>query len=105
MLVNLCVQVSYNYHSHLIGRAGQYINLVMEKTNTRIHFPDQNRLDGYRKSNQVVIRGQLRDVEIARQKIRVYTFTCHIFYKKACNKLIMLQIYYNSGNCSSRVHC
>ena len=65
------MEVSYPYHSYLIGRSGVSINQVMEQTNTRIHFPDQNRISGQKKSNRVVIRGSMTDAENARQRIRV----------------------------------
>lgn len=65
------MEVSYPYHSHLIGRSGQNINRLMQETKTRIHFPDRNRIAGQIKSNNVVIRGQLVALEDARQRIRV----------------------------------
>lgn len=43
----------------------------MEETDTRIHFPDRNRMTGEPKSNNVVIRGQMSNLEKARQRIRV----------------------------------
>jgi len=42
----------------------------MQDTSTKIHFPDQNRIAGQRKSNRVAIRGRPNDIEEARQKIR-----------------------------------
>jgi hypothetical protein len=65
------MEVSYTFHSHLIGRSGQNINRVMEDTETRIHFPDRNRIAGESKSNSVVIRGPIANLENARQRIRV----------------------------------
>lgn len=65
------MEVSYTFHSHLIGRSGQNINRLMEETDTRIHFPDRNRMTGEPKSNNVVIRGQMSNLEKARQRIRV----------------------------------
>ena len=67
----LSIEVSYPFHSHLIGRSGQNINRVMEETETRIHFPDRNRIAGESKSNSVIIRGPLANLENARQRIRV----------------------------------
>lgn len=67
----MSMEVSYPFHSHLIGRSGQNINKVMKETGTRIHFPDRNRISGQSKSNTVVIRGQLGDLENARQRLRV----------------------------------
>ena len=43
----------------------------MEETGTRIHFPDGNRISGQVKSNGIVIRGEIVNLEIARQRIRV----------------------------------
>ena len=43
----------------------------MADTGTRIHFPDQNRISGEKKSNNVVIRGEIPNLENARQQIRV----------------------------------
>ena len=43
----------------------------MEETETRIHFPDRNRIAGESKSNSVIIRGPLANLENARQRIRV----------------------------------
>ncbi len=71
MPASLTLEISYPFHSHLIGRCGRTINSVMEHTRTRVHFPDQNRIAGRKKSNQVVVRGQMNDVELARQRIRV----------------------------------
>ncbi|XP_057370442.1 protein bicaudal C homolog 1-like isoform X1 [Daphnia carinata] len=67
----LSMEVSYTFHSHLIGRSGQNINRLMEETGTRIHFPDRNRITGEPKCNNVVIRGQLPNLEKARQRIRM----------------------------------
>ena len=67
----LSMEVSYPFHSHLIGRSGKNINLLMEETGTRIHFPDGNRISGQVKSNGIVIRGEIANLEIARQRIRV----------------------------------
>jgi hypothetical protein len=67
----LSIEVSYPFHSHLIGRSGQNINRVMEETETRIHFPDRNRIAGESKSNSVIIRGPLANLENACQRIRV----------------------------------
>ncbi|KAK4018783.1 hypothetical protein OUZ56_000825 [Daphnia magna] len=70
-LATLSMEVSYTFHSHLIGRSGQNINRLMEETDTRIHFPDRNRMTGEPKCNNVVIRGQLSNLEKARQRIRM----------------------------------
>ncbi|KAI9558075.1 hypothetical protein GHT06_014828 [Daphnia sinensis] len=69
-LPTLSIEVSYPFHSHLIGRSGRNINRIMEDTGTRIHFPDRNRIAGELKSNNVIIRGQLAGLEKARQRIR-----------------------------------
>ncbi|XP_057380112.1 protein bicaudal C homolog 1-like [Daphnia carinata] len=69
-LPTLSIEVSYPFHSHLIGRSGRNINRIMEDTGTRIHFPDRNRIAGESKSNSVIIRGQLAGLETARQRIR-----------------------------------
>lgn len=69
--VTLSMDVSYPFHSHLIGRSGQHINRLMEQTRTRIHFPDRNRIAGQAKSNKVIVRGQMADIENVRQRIRM----------------------------------
>lgn len=71
--VTLSMEVSYTFHSHMIGRSGQNINRLMDETGTRIHFPDRNRMMGEPKCNNVVIRGQLVNLEKARQRIRVWS--------------------------------
>lgn len=70
----LAIEVSYPFHSHLIGRSGRNINRIMEDTGTRIHFPDRNRIAGESKSNSVIIRGRLAGLEMARQRIRVIRY-------------------------------
>lgn len=68
--ITLSMEVSYPFHSHLIGRAGHNINRLMEQTKTRIHFPDGNRIAGLTKSNKVIVRGHMADVENVRHRIR-----------------------------------
>lgn len=70
-MATLCMEVYYPYHSHLIGRSGGAITKVMQATGTKIHFPDQNRIAGQRKSNRVAIRGRAANIEEARHQIRV----------------------------------
>jgi hypothetical protein len=67
----LSMEVSYPYHSHLIGRSGQNVNRVMDESGTRIHFPDRNRIVGEYKCNNVIIRGPMANIEQARTRIRV----------------------------------
>ena len=67
----LFMEVSYTFHSHLIGKAGKNINSLMDETGTRIHFPDGNRMAGHSKSNSVIIRGEIDKLENVRQRIRV----------------------------------
>lgn len=67
----MSMEVSFTTHSHIIGRAGANINSVMNETSTKIHFPDQNRIAGERKSNEVTVSGELINVEMARRRIRV----------------------------------
>ena len=69
--VKLSMEVSFTTHSHIIGRAGTNINAVMKETCTKIHFPDENRVAGEKKSNEVTISGELIHVETARRRIRV----------------------------------
>ncbi|XP_057379746.1 protein bicaudal C homolog 1-B-like [Daphnia carinata] len=69
-LATLSIEVSYPFHSHLIGRSGQNINRTMKETGTRIHFPDRNRISNEVKSNSVMIRGEPANLENARQRIR-----------------------------------
>ncbi|CAD5118672.1 DgyrCDS7358 [Dimorphilus gyrociliatus] len=68
--VTLKIEVPYTEHSHVIGKGGQNIRKVMEKTNCHIHFPDSNRGNTQDKSNQVSISGSPKGVEEARDKIR-----------------------------------
>ena len=65
------MEVSYPYHSHLIGRSGQNVNRVMDESGTRVHFPDRNRIVGEYKCNNVIIRGPMANIEQARTRIRV----------------------------------
>jgi protein bicaudal C len=65
------MEVSNIFHSHLIGRAVNNINRVMEDTGTRILFPDCNRIAGKFKKYSVVIRGPIACIENARQRIQV----------------------------------
>ena len=67
----LSMEVSFTFHSHLIGRSGQNVNRVMDETGTRIHFPDRNRIVGEFKCNNVIIRGSMANIELARTRIRV----------------------------------
>lgn len=41
--VTLKVDVSFDAHSHIIGRGGRSIQRVMDETSTHVHFPDSNR--------------------------------------------------------------
>ena len=66
------MEVSFTTHSHIIGRCGANINKVMQETLTQVHFPDQNRIPGEKKSNEVTIFGELINVETARRRIRVH---------------------------------
>ncbi|KAK4021086.1 protein bicaudal C homolog 1 [Daphnia magna] len=68
--VKMSMEVSFTTHSHIIGRTGANINTVMKETMTKIHFPDQNRVVGEKKSNEVTISGELINVETARRRIR-----------------------------------
>ena len=65
------MEVAFTSHSHIIGRGGKLINSVMKETMTKIHFPDENRMVGEKKSNAVTIAGELLNVETARRRIRV----------------------------------
>lgn len=49
--IKVSIEVSHTVHSHIIGRGGQQINALMKETSTKIHFPDENRIAGERKSN------------------------------------------------------
>ena len=70
--VKMSMEVSFTTHSHIIGRAGSIINTVMHETLTKIHFPDENRVPGEKKSNEVTISGELINAERARRRIRVH---------------------------------
>ncbi|KAF2365642.1 K domain type 1 [Trinorchestia longiramus] len=77
------MDVSWTHHSHIIGKAGNTIQPVVRRTGVSIHFPDGNKNNEIRKSNQVSInsRGEeLGGLEEARASIRlltplVFTFT------------------------------
>ena len=86
------MEVSYTFHSFLIGKSGQHIIELMNQTKTRysatvlqaqhiydyttihcdrINFPDHNRIADHPKSSKIVIRGEMVNIENARQRIRV----------------------------------
>ena len=67
----LKVDIGHSEHSHIIGKSGNSIKAVMEKTSCHIHFPDSNRTNTEEKSNQVSISGQMNNVEMARSILRV----------------------------------
>ncbi|XP_046644373.1 protein bicaudal C homolog 1-like [Daphnia pulicaria] len=84
--VKLSMEVSFTTHSHIIGRAGTNINTVMKETSTKIHFPDENRVAGEKKSNEVTISGELVNVETARRRIR---FLIPIEYVVECRTEVL----------------
>ena len=56
-VITLTMEVSYPFHSHLIGRSGQNVNqLTMKQSGTWSYFTDTNRVAGNLKSNTVVDR-------------------------------------------------
>ena len=67
----LSMEVSYTFHSHLIGKSGKNINSLMGETGTRIRFPDGNRIAEHTKSNSVIVRGEVDKLENVRQRIGV----------------------------------
>ncbi|XP_012263434.2 protein bicaudal C isoform X1 [Athalia rosae] len=71
--VTMKLDVSYNDHSHIIGKGGLTIKKVMEETRCHIHFPDSNRNNAQEKSNQVSIAGEMDGVERARARVRNLT--------------------------------
>lgn len=73
--ITLTMEVSFPFHSHLIGRSGQKVNQLMEQRETRIHFPDTNRVVGHPKSNTVVVRGSMVVVKNTCQRNRVKPFS------------------------------
>jgi hypothetical protein len=83
LMATLSMEVSYSFHSQLIGRSGNCISQLMEQTGTRIHLPDRNRIAGQTKSNIVIVRGTLAAVENARQRIRVR----HLMLRFVVNEL------------------
>lgn len=97
-MATLTIEVSYPFHSHLIGRSGRNINRIMEDTGTRIHFPDRNRITSESKSNSVVIRGRPANLENARQRIRVALSTVN---QMVSNHLMTFSI---QGGYSGRIH-
>ncbi|XP_065318980.1 uncharacterized protein LOC135926976 [Gordionus sp. m RMFG-2023] len=54
------VDIDYKFHSTLIGKNGQQIMKIMEKSGTLIHFPDVNKSSNI-KSNTVAIKGRSAD--------------------------------------------
>ncbi|XP_045126469.1 protein bicaudal C homolog 1-B-like isoform X2 [Portunus trituberculatus] len=81
--VTMKMDVPWTHHSHIIGKGGNTIRPVVKKTGVSIHFPDGNKSNEIKKSNQVSInsRGEdLQGLEEARQAIRnltplIFTFT------------------------------
>ncbi|XP_063847525.1 protein bicaudal C homolog 1-B-like isoform X3 [Scylla paramamosain] len=81
--VTMKMDVPWTHHSHIIGKGGNTIQPVVKKTGVSIHFPDGNKSNEVKKSNQVSInsRGEdLHGLEEARQAIRnltplIFTFT------------------------------
>lgn len=81
--VTMKMDVPWTHHSHIIGKGGNTIQPVVKKTGVSIHFPDGNKSNEVKKSNQVSInsRGEdLQGLEEARQAIRnltplIFTFT------------------------------
>ena len=88
--VTLKLDVSFDAHSHIIGRGGRSIQRVMDATSTHVHFPDSNRLvclmpmlianlpfllrtSTFEKSNQVSIAGTASGAEKARCQVRDLT--------------------------------
>lgn len=68
--VTLKLDVSFDAHSHIIGRGGRSIQRVMDATYTHVHFPDSNRTSTFEKSNQVSIAGTASGAEKARCQVR-----------------------------------
>ena len=68
--VTLKLDVSFDAHSHIIGRGGRSIQRVMDSTSTHVHFPDSNRTSTFEKSNQVSIAGTAAGAEKARCQVR-----------------------------------
>lgn len=68
--VTLKLDVSFDAHSHIIGRGGRSIQRVMDSTSTHVHFPDSNRTSTFEKSNQVSIAGTPSGAEKARCQVR-----------------------------------
>lgn len=96
------MEVSFTTHSHIIGRAGTNINTVMKETSTKIHFPDENRVAGEKKSNEVTISGELVNVETARRRIRVrIDLFLSIFFVDISGLRIQLWHSYDFVFCSS----
>jgi len=91
--ITLTMEVSYPFHSHLIGRSGQNVNKLMEQSGTRIHFPDTNRVAGHQKSNTVVVRGSMAAAENVRQRIRVRHFSSTPLYSYCfhCNFIFLIE--------------
>ncbi|XP_042211241.1 LOW QUALITY PROTEIN: protein bicaudal C homolog 1-like [Homarus americanus] len=79
--VTMKLDVSWTYHSHIIGKGGNTIQPVVKRTGVSIHFPDGNKNSEVRKSNQVSINsGGGAGLEEARSAIReltplIFTFT------------------------------
>ena len=70
--VTLKVDIGHTEHSHIIGKGGNSIKEVMQRTSCHIHFPDSNRTNTEEKSNQVSIAGYpMHNVEVARKTLRV----------------------------------
>ncbi|XP_018025094.1 protein bicaudal C homolog 1 [Hyalella azteca] len=84
--ITMKMDVSWTHHSHIIGKAGNTIQPVVRRTGVSIHFPDGNKNNETRKSNQVSInsRGEeLGGLEDARASIRQLTPLVFSFSFKA----------------------
>lgn len=72
--VILKLDVSFDAHSHIIGRGGRSIQRVMDSTSTHVHFPDSNRLVPCTKI--VMYKFLFQDVDVREEQPRQHCRNC-----------------------------
>lgn len=81
LFASMKMDIPFDEHSSIIGPGGRDIQQVSWATKTQIHFPDVN-ICSPRKSNQVSMRGTIRNIELARHQLREMTSLTFYFYIK-----------------------
>ncbi|KAG1670848.1 Protein bicaudal C 1 [Nymphon striatum] len=65
------IDVQYSDHPHMIGKGGEKINKLMQRTGCHIHFPDSNKTTDTSKSNLVTLSGHHNNINDAIKGIRI----------------------------------